>query len=119
KLKFEDLSPEEKLSLKEPKGDALTFEDLTPEQVLSLKGEKGDTGEVIFAGESGKIYDTLAAAQAVSPKPANGTVFQVSKLDSGNAGVYTFQSGEAGGVRFERAIVANDILKYNLLGHVS
>jgi hypothetical protein len=59
--------------------------------------------ESISAGEGGKLYDTLADAEAVNPKPVNGTVFQVSKLtDPNNAGIYTFQSAEVNGVRFER-----------------
>src|SRR5690554_2788394 len=53
--------------------------------------------------ESVKVYDSLADAQAVDPKPADGTVFQVSEAtDSNNAGYYSFQSSEPGGTRFER-----------------
>ena len=52
--------------------------------------------------EGAKTYDTLADAVAVDPKPADGTGFKVSKVtDAANAGNYTFQSGEANGVRFE------------------
>ena len=57
----------------------------------------------IGAGEGGKMYDSLAEAQALTEKPVDGTIFTVSELmDPANAGVYTFQSGETGGVRFER-----------------
>jgi lysophospholipase L1-like esterase len=63
------------------------------------------TTEAISAGEGGKIYDTLAAAQAVDPKPVNGTVFTVSNItDSENSGVYSFQSGASGGTRYERPL---------------
>lgn len=53
--------------------------------------------EAISAGEGGKLYDTLAAAQSVDPKPVDGTVFTVS-----GKGYYTFQSTESNGTRYER-----------------
>src|SRR5690554_3626539 len=62
----------------------------------------GDTLDAAIF-ESVKVYDSLADAQAVDPKPADGTVFQVSEAtDSNNAGYYSFQSSEPGGTRFER-----------------
>jgi hypothetical protein len=71
----------------------------------SLKGDQGIQGEQGIQGVKGDIaiqgeyvsYPTLAAAQAVSPKPTNGTLFQVEDV-----GVFTFQSGSFGGTRFER-----------------
>lgn len=53
----------------------------------------------IGAGEGGKSYANLAAAQAVDPKPADGTVFQVEKTDSSNAGYHKFDSTQAGGTK--------------------
>lgn len=53
-LTWDDLTPEQKASLKGetgttgaqgPKGDPLTWSDLTPEQKAALKGAKGDPGE--------------------------------------------------------------------------
>lgn len=53
--------------------------------------------------EGGILYDTLFDAQSVDPVPSDGTVFQVSRqTDPNNSGVYSFQSQEANGVRFER-----------------
>lgn len=49
-MTFEDLTPEQKASLKGDKGDtgeAFTYEDFTPEQLeaLKVKGDKGDKGD--------------------------------------------------------------------------
>lgn len=56
--------------------------------------------------ENVAVYDTLAAAQALDPMPANGVIFQVSKVtDAENAGYYSFQSGSPNGTRFERAYI--------------
>jgi hypothetical protein len=93
KLTFDQLTQTEKDSLK------LTFNDLTQAEKDSLKGEKGD---IAIQGEY-ISYATLADAQSVSPKPSNGTLFQVE--EEANRGVYTFQSGEAGGTRFEKGFV--------------
>ena len=57
----------------------------------------------LASGEGGKMYNTLAIAQALNPKPANGIVFQVSEVtDPTRAGYYTFQSTEANGTRYEK-----------------
>jgi hypothetical protein len=96
KLTFDQLTQAEKDSLK------LTFDDLTQAEKDSLKGEKGD---IAIQGEY-ISYATLADAQAVSPKPSDGTLFQVE--EESNKGVYTFQSGEAGGTKFEREILLQD-----------
>ena len=57
----------------------------------------------IGSGEGGKSYDTLAQAQAVDPKPQDGTVFQVDQsTDPTNAGYHKFDSAEAGGTKFLR-----------------
>jgi hypothetical protein len=53
-------------------------------------------------------YTTLADAQAVNPKPSDGTLFQVE--EEANKGVYTFQSGEAGGTKF-RTKALEDVLE--------
>ena len=53
-MKFEDLTEEEKASLKGDKGDSFTYEDFTAEQLASLKGEKGDPGKDGIAGQPGK-----------------------------------------------------------------
>jgi hypothetical protein len=71
-------------------------------------GDKGDTGakgDIAIQGEY-VSYSTLAAAQAVNPKPTNGTMFHVE--EASKKGVYTFQSGEAGGTRFERGYLSKE-----------
>jgi lysophospholipase L1-like esterase len=114
KLEFDDLSQAQKDSLKltfdqltqaEKDSLKLTFNDLTQAEKDSLKGEKGDMaiqGEYIS-------YATLADAQAVNPKPSDGTLFQVE--EEANKGVYTFQSGEAGGTRYESNIPESNYIK--------
>ena len=58
-LTWDDLTPEQKASLKGEKGDkgdkgdALTWDDLTEEQKASLKGEKGDKGDKGDKGNDG------------------------------------------------------------------
>lgn len=56
------------------------------------------------SGEGGKSYATLADAQAVSPKPADGTVFQVNEdPDKTKNGYWKFDSTQTGGTKFLRA----------------
>tara|TARA_R100000306_G_C4376675_1_gene142228 strand:- start:658 stop:2250 length:1593 start_codon:yes stop_codon:yes gene_type:complete len=53
--------------------------------------------------ESVIVYTTLVEAKAVTPIPEDGTLFQVSQVtDNENKGFWSYQSGEIGGVRFER-----------------
>src|SRR5690625_1483864 len=59
----------------------------------------------IGSGEGGKAYPTLADAQAVDPKPADGTVFQVE--EEANAGYWVFDSSEPGGTKFLREFGAS------------
>src|SRR5690625_3893335 len=59
----------------------------------------------IGSGEGGKAYPTLADAQAVDPKPADGTVFQVEEEE--NAGYWVFDSSEPGGTKFLREFGAS------------
>lgn len=60
-MSFEDLTDEQKASLKGDKGDkgnrgdAFTYADFTAEQLASLKGEKGDKGD---RGDSGVYIGT-------------------------------------------------------------
>lgn len=68
---------------------------------------KDQLDNVVFEGA--KTYNTLQLAKdyyaSADPKPVNGTGFKVSKVtDAANAGNYTFQSGEANGVRPEGGI---------------
>ena len=56
-----------------PKGDKgedgiITFEELTPEQKASLKGDKGDKGDT---GEGFSIYKTYASIAAMNADAAN------------------------------------------------
>ena len=56
-----------------PKGDkgedgTITFEELTPEQKASLKGDKGDKGDT---GEGFSIYKTYASIAAMNADAAN------------------------------------------------
>ena len=44
-LTWEDLTPEQRESLKGEQGEPLTWDDLTPEQKEELKGDKGDPGQ--------------------------------------------------------------------------
>lgn len=84
-----------------PETDAL-ITNYNREEINELK----QMMEALGSGEGGIIYDTLAAAQAVDPKPVNGTIFQVSDItDPTNAGLYSFQSTETGGTRFERPFI--------------
>lgn len=69
--------------------------------------EVKQTTEAISAGEGGKSYATLADAQAVSPAPEDGTVFQVEEYV--NSGYYKFDSTQSGGVKFLRKITPNVI----------
>lgn len=45
KLHFSDLTEEDKAELKGEKGDPFTYEDFTPEELESLKGNPGDDGK--------------------------------------------------------------------------
>lgn len=62
KVTFEDLTPEQKASLKGEKGDkgdAFKFSDFTTAQLMSIKGDKGDPGEPgrdgVVTGEIGGL----------------------------------------------------------------
>lgn len=69
-----------------------------------------NTVDSISAGEGGVTYDTLVEAQAVSPKPMDGTIFQVSNItDPDNAGFYSFQAAEPNGTRFEGPYLFEEI----------
>lgn len=87
-MTFEDLTAEQKASLKGDKGDkgdAFTYADFTTEQLAALKGEKGDTGATGSAGKDG-----------VSGKDGTSvTVTNVSEssADGGN-NVVTFSDGK-------------------------
>lgn len=67
------------------------------------------------------IFDSLADAETFASNNtiSNGLLFQVSSLDSANAGYYSFQTSEASGVRFERQFASGngvdsaDELKWN------
>ena len=48
---FEDLTDEQKESLRGPKGDPFTYDDFTPEQLTELKGEPGKPGHTPVKGE--------------------------------------------------------------------
>tara|TARA_R110002012_G_scaffold190633_1_gene358195 strand:- start:3549 stop:5756 length:2208 start_codon:yes stop_codon:yes gene_type:complete len=79
--------------------------------VGSAKTLKEQIDAVTFEGA--KTYDTLQLAKdyfaSADPKPVNGTGFKVSKVtDAANAGNYTFQSGEANGVRPEGGIALTE-----------
>lgn len=74
-ISFEELTPEQKASLKGdigpegPKGEAFTYEDFTPEQLEALRGPKGDTGEV---GPQGPVGPKGEDAILPSFKTING-----------------------------------------------
>jgi hypothetical protein len=68
--------------------------------------------ETTYVSSQFKIYNTIAEAQALDPKPENGILFQVSKVtDINNSGYYSFQSGEANGTRFEYPIYEQNEIK--------
>lgn len=67
------------------------------------------TVQSISAGEGGKSFATLADAQAVSPVPSDGTVFQVEEFP--NAGYYKYDSNESNGTKFLKEFV--DIIEYS------
>lgn len=50
---FEELTDEQKESLRGPKGDPFTYDDFTPAQLAALQGEPGDTPEI---GENGNWW---------------------------------------------------------------
>ena len=66
-MTFEELTPEQKESLRGEKGDAFEYSDFTPEQLVNLKGEKGDAF----------TYEDFTPEQLASLKG-----------DTGNPGIY-------------------------------
>lgn len=69
-VSFDELTEEQKLSLKGDKGDTgepFTYEDFTPEQLASLKGEKGDKG-----ADGTMVFEDLTEEQKESLKGADG-----------------------------------------------
>ncbi|GAK96835.1 hypothetical protein JCM19294_1144 [Nonlabens tegetincola] len=106
------------------KADADTFNEikekhnaLVPEVLLKNGYEgtaqdlKNEIDNINFDGV--KVYDTLAAAQAVSPTPADYTGFSVNpNTDPNNAGQYYYLASEQDGVKFYRdfALTQSDIV---------
>jgi hypothetical protein len=96
------------VELKGEKGDTGNDGYTPVKGVDYFDGDKGDTGakgDIAIQGEY-VSYPTLAAAQAVNPKPTNGTMFHVQ--EAANIGIYTFQSGSTGGTRYEKPIVLKE-----------
>lgn len=69
-VSFDELTEEQKLSLKGDKGDTgepFTYEDFTPEQLASLKGEKGDKG-----ADGTMVFEDLTEEQKATLKGEKG-----------------------------------------------
>src|SRR5690625_3262025 len=88
------------------------FEDTVENQInqnnLRLDGLEIEVDDIrqnvqnIGTGVGGKMYATLLDAIDEPNKPDDGTIFQVSEVtDPSNAGVYSWQSSEPDGYKFE------------------
>lgn len=67
--RFEDLTPEEKASLK---GDPFTYEDFTPEQLESLRGPAGEDGSVSFEDLTPEQRESLRGPRGYDGAPGAG-----------------------------------------------
>nr|DAN81460.1 MAG TPA: hypothetical protein [Caudoviricetes sp.] len=78
---FNELTDEQKLSIKGDKGDPLTWPDLTPSQREALRGERG------FTGPAAKVTDTSYDSSGNTVITFNdGTKATIKKGDKGDKG---------------------------------
>lgn len=74
KLHFSDLTEEDKAELKGEKGDPFTYEDFTPEELAALKGAPGDPGKTPI----------LESVNATSGETPSGSFTQNGVDENGN-----------------------------------
>ena len=91
---FEELTEEQKASLKGDKGDAFTYEDFTEEQLASLKGENGKDGQDGYTPIKGVDY-----FDGVDGKDGYTPVKNVDYFDGkdGRDGKTAYQYAQEGG----------------------
>ena len=81
---FNDLTDEQKLSIKGDKGDPLTWPDLTPSQREALRGERGFTGP--GAKVTNTSYDSSGNTVITFNDGTKATIKKGVKGDKGNTG---------------------------------
>jgi hypothetical protein len=96
-MTFEDLTDEQKATLKGEKGDPFTYEDFTPEQLSALKGEKGDKGDSIKGDKGNPGSNGVSATHSW-----NGTTLTITSASGTSSADLKGDKGDTGEVDYSR-----------------